>query len=106
MVTIEGAVMKPGLVPIRGKLSLVQVIAVSGGLNNDLYDKDITVFRMINGERTSSVYNIDDIRAGKAPDPTLQANDVVVVDNSTGKVALQTTLKVISPAIGLGTAAA
>jgi polysaccharide export outer membrane protein len=105
-VTIEGAVMKPGLVPIRGKLSLVQLVAISGGLNNDLYDKDITVFRMINGERTSSVYNIDDIRAGKATDPELRSGDVVVVDNSTGKVALSTTLKLLSPALSVGTTAA
>jgi polysaccharide biosynthesis/export protein len=107
MVTIEGAVNKPGVVPIPGKLSLVQVIAMSGGLNNDLYSKDITVFRTVNGERTSSVHNIDDIRAGKEADLALQAGDVVVVDNSTGKVALQTALKVISPAVGVaGTAAA
>jgi polysaccharide biosynthesis/export protein len=99
--------MKPGVVPIRGKLSLVQVIAMSGGLNNDLYDKDITVFRTTNGERASSKHNIDDIRAGKEADPALRAGDVIVVDNSTGKVALQTVLKVVSPAVGVaGTAAA
>jgi polysaccharide export outer membrane protein len=105
-VTIEGAVMKPGVVPIRGKLSLVQLVATSGGLNNDLYDKDITVFRMINGERTSSVYDIDDIRAGKAPDPELKSGDVVVVDNSARKVAVNTTLKLLSPALQVGTTAA
>ena len=105
-VTIEGAVMKPGVVPIRGKLSLVQLVATSGGLNNDLYDKDITVFRMIDGERTSSVYDIDDIRAGKAADPELRSGDVVVVDNSARKVALNTTLKLLSPALSVGTTAA
>jgi len=105
-VTVEGAVMKPGLVPIRGKLSLVQLIATSGGLNNDLYDKNITVFRMVSGERTSTVYNIDDIRAGKAEDPELRSGDVVVVDQSTAKTALNMTLKVIAPAMSVGTAAA
>jgi polysaccharide biosynthesis/export protein len=106
MVTVEGAVMKPGVVPIRGKLSLVQLIAISGGLNNDLYDKEITVFRTINGQRTPYVFNIDDIRAGKAADPELRQDDVVVVDNNAGKVALNTTLKVISPALSVGTTAA
>jgi polysaccharide export outer membrane protein len=106
MVTVEGAVNKPGVVPIRGKLSLVQLIAISGGLNNDLYDKNVTVFSTINGERTSKVYDIDDVRAGKAADPELHQGDVVVVDNSTGKVALQTALKVISPAASLGAVAA
>jgi polysaccharide biosynthesis/export protein len=106
MVTIEGAVMHPGVVPIRGKLSLVQLVAVSGGLNNDLYDKNITVFSTINGERTSKVYDIDDVRAGKAADPELQQGDVVVVDNNAGKTALNMTLKVLAPAVSVGTAAA
>jgi polysaccharide export outer membrane protein len=105
-VTIEGAVNKPGVVPIRGKLSLVQLVATSGGLNNDLYDKNITVFRMINGERTSSVYDIDDIRAGKAADPELRSGDMVVVDNSAIKVGLNTTLRLLSPAMQVGTTAA
>jgi polysaccharide export outer membrane protein len=105
-VTVEGAVNRPGVVPIRGKLSLVQLVAVSGGLNNDLYDKNITVFRTMNGERTSNVFDIDDIRAGKAADPELQQGDVVVVDNNAGKVALNMTLKVISPALSVGAMAA
>jgi polysaccharide biosynthesis/export protein len=102
MVTIEGAVMKPGLFPIRGQLSLVQLIATAGGLNNDLYEKNITVFSTIGGERTPKVYDIDDIRAGKAADPALHQGDVIVVDNNAGKVAMQTALKIIPGAASLG----
>jgi polysaccharide biosynthesis/export protein len=106
MVTIEGAVMKPGVFPIRGKLSLVQLVATAGGLNNDLYDKNITVFSTIDGTRSSKVYNVDEIRNGKAADPELHQGDIVVVDNNSGKVALNTTLKVISPALSVGAFAA
>jgi polysaccharide biosynthesis/export protein len=106
VVTVEGAVNKPGVYPIRGKLSLVQIVATAGGLNNDLYDKNITVFSTIDGQRTSKAYDIDDVRAGKAADPELHQGDVVVVDNSSGKVALQTALKVIAPAASLGAVAA
>jgi polysaccharide biosynthesis/export protein len=102
MVTIEGAVMKPGVYPIQGKLSLVRLVATAGGLNNDLYDKDVKLFRTIDGERTSNVYDIDDIRAGKAADPALHQGDVVVVDNNTGKVVLQNTLKILPGAASLG----
>jgi polysaccharide biosynthesis/export protein len=102
-VTVEGAVMKPGVFPIPGKLSLVQLIATAGGLNNDLYDKNITVFSIIDGERTSKIYDIDDIRAGKARDPALNQGDVVVIDNNAAKVALNTALKVVSPAMSVGT---
>jgi hypothetical protein len=79
---------------------------MSGGLDNDLYDKNVKVFRMINGQRTSNVFNIDDIREGKAGDPTLQSGDVIVVDQSTAKTTLNTALKVLSPALSVGTAAA
>jgi polysaccharide biosynthesis/export protein len=103
MVTIEGAVVKPGVYPIQGKLSLVRLVATAGGLNNDLYDKDVKVFRTIDGERRSlNVYDIDDIRAGKAADPALHQGDVVVVDNNAGKVAMQTAMKIIPGAASLG----
>jgi polysaccharide biosynthesis/export protein len=94
-VTVEGAVMRPGIFPLQGKLSLVQVVALAGGLNNDLYEKNVTVFSTIRGERVSKVYDVDDVRAGKAADPALRAGDIVVVDNNTGKVALNTVLKII-----------
>ena len=84
-VTVEGAVMRPGVFPIKGKLSLVQVVALAGGLNNDLYDKNVTVFRTVRNERVSKVYDIDDVRTGKAGDPALRAGDIVVVDNSSGQ---------------------
>jgi polysaccharide biosynthesis/export protein len=101
-VTVEGAVNRPGIYPIRGKLSLVQLVATAGGLNNDLYEKNITVFSIIDGQRISHVYDIDDVRSGKAGDPELHQGDVIVVDNNPGKVALNTTLKVISPALSVG----
>jgi polysaccharide export outer membrane protein len=105
-VTVEGAVMKPGVYLINGKLSLVQLTAMAGGLNNDLYDKDVKIFRIVNGERITRVFNIDDIRSGKAGDPVLRAGDIVVVDSSTAKTALNTALKVISPAAQVGGMAA
>jgi hypothetical protein len=36
--------------------------------------------RMIDGERTSKVYDSDEVRAGKAADPTLRSGDIIVVD--------------------------
>ena len=105
-VTVEGAVMRPGVFPIKGKLSLVQVVALAGGLNNDLYDKNVTVFRTVRNERVSKVYDIDDVRAGKAADPALRAGDIVVVDNNSGKVVLNTALKIIPGVASAGAAGA
>jgi polysaccharide export outer membrane protein len=105
-VTVEGAVMRPGVFPIKGKLSLVQVVAIAGGLNNDLYDKNVTVFRTVRNERVSKVYDIDDVRAGKAADPALRAGDIVVVDNNLGKVVLNTFIKIIPGVASAGAAGA
>jgi polysaccharide biosynthesis/export protein len=97
-VTIEGAVRKPGVYPIRGTLSLVQLIATAEGMDRDYYSKDITVFRTVDGNRKSLVYDIDAIREGKAQDPQLRQGDVVVVDTSATKSALQNALRII-PAV-------
>jgi polysaccharide export outer membrane protein len=103
-VTIEGAVRKPGVYPIRGTLSLIQLLATAEGVDRDLYSKDVTVFRTVGGNRTSRVYDIDAIREGKADDTQLRQGDLVVVDTSAAKSALQNTLKIV-PATA-GTAAA
>ncbi len=100
-VTIEGAVRKPGVYPIRGKLSLVQLLATAEGLDKETYSKDVTIFRTIGGERTSRVFDIDEIRAGKADDPSLRQGDLVVVDTSTAKTAFQNTIKILPAAAAL-----
>jgi len=98
-VTIEGAVKKPGVYPIRGTLSLLQLIATAEGVDKDVYSKDVAVFRTVDGERTSKVFDIDQIREGKADDPPLRQGDVVVVDTSAAKSAFQNAVKIL-PAAG------
>jgi polysaccharide biosynthesis/export protein len=98
-VTIEGAVRKPGVYPIRGTMSLLQVVATAEGVDKDIYSKDVTVFRTVDGNRMSRVYDIDAIREGKADDPPLRQGDLVVVDTSASKTAFQNTLKIL-PAAG------
>src|SRR5258708_2298594 len=98
-VTIEGSVRKPGVYPIRGTLSLLQLVATAEGVDRDFYSKDVTVFRTVDGNRTSQAYDIDAIREGKADDPPLRQGDLVVVDTSAAKSAFQNTLKIL-PAAG------
>jgi polysaccharide export outer membrane protein len=100
-VTLEGAVKRPGVYPIRGTLSLLQLIATAEGVDKDIYSKDVTVFRTVDGRRTSEVFDIDKIREGKADDPPLRQGDVVVVDTSAGKTAFQNTLKIVPAAAAL-----
>jgi len=98
-VTVEGAVKAPGVFPIRGKMSLMQALATSGGVDRDYASADISVFRNTDGQRSGLEYNIDAIRSGEAPDPPLHSGDVVVVPTSNAKFAFQSILK-IAPVAG------
>jgi polysaccharide biosynthesis/export protein len=96
--TVEGAVKKPGVYPITGRSSLLQSLAVAGGLEPNS-DSTVVVFRYADGNRTAARFEIDNIRSGQAEDPVLQGGDVVVVGTSAIKETFNNVLKVL-PAIG------
>ena len=83
-ITIEGSVHDPGVFPMKGPTTLVQAIAMSGGINADTSSGDIVVFRTIDGVRSAARFDLDAVKKGTAPDPHLQPNDVVIVDTSSG----------------------
>ena len=88
-ITLEGAVAKPGIYPIRGQTSLMQAIAIAGGQGqlSDLHE--VLVYRREGGEKKMYTYDLDKIRAGELEDPSLVNEDVVVVKRSPGRVALR-----------------
>ena len=88
-VTVEGAVNKPGIYPMTGQATLMQVIAVSGGLDRVADPRGIIIFRNIDGKRKAAAFDLPAIRAGKAEDPRVYGGDVVVVDQSGTKTALR-----------------
>lgn len=96
-VTVDGAVKKPGVYPLRGKTTLVQAIATAEGLT-EIADSEVVVFRGTSGKKTAAKFNLDDIRAGSAPDPSLAQGDVVVINTSATKTAFQNVLKVLPAA--------
>jgi polysaccharide export outer membrane protein len=93
-VTIEGAVRHPGIVPLRGKYSLLQVIALAEGTDREVASSQLMVFRTRNGQRIAAEFDMDAIREGRAPDPAVEDGDVIVVPTSSGKVALNSLLRV------------
>jgi polysaccharide export outer membrane protein len=86
-VTVEGAVRKPGVYPVRGKTTLLQFIALAEGLDRDTASSNAVVFRQSAGGRSAARFNIDDINGGKAEDPVIEQGDVIVVDTSQSKMA-------------------
>jgi polysaccharide biosynthesis/export protein len=94
-ITVEGAVHTPGVFPLKGPTSLVQAIAMSGGINADVSSGAIVVFRTVSGVRSAARFDIDAVKKGTAPDPQLEPNDVVIVDTSTDKTVLNNILKLL-----------
>jgi polysaccharide export outer membrane protein len=92
-VTVEGAVKTPGVFPLRGRETLMQVIAKGGGLDRQVASSSVVIFRTTDGARTITRYDFDSIRSGGEPDPQVLAGDVVVVDDSMTKQGFQVFLR-------------
>ena len=101
-VTVEGAVRSPGVFPLRGNDTLMQVLAKSGGVNKEVASDDVIVFRNADGARTMIRFDISAIRGGAEADPRVLPGDVVLVEESAAKETLNLFLKVLPIA---GTAA-
>lgn len=99
-VTVEGSVTKPGIYPVGSSTSLMQAVAMAGGLDRAANSKAILVFRTNNNQRTAAKFDYTAIRAGSAPDPVLVAGDVVVVDQSGTRAAFKTVLEAL-PLVGV-----
>jgi polysaccharide biosynthesis/export protein len=93
-VTVEGAVKKPGVFPVRGGNTLLQYLAMAEGLDPNS-DSTVLVFRTTNGVRSAAKFDVSEIRAGTAKDPTLFSGDVVVAPSSTMKEVFNNFIKVL-----------
>jgi polysaccharide export outer membrane protein len=92
-VTVGGAVNKPGIYPMTSRLTLLQALALAEGTADIASLRNVIVFRTSGGTRQFARFDVDAIQAGESADPELSGEDVVVVDTSTGKIALQNLIK-------------
>jgi polysaccharide export outer membrane protein len=98
-ITIDGAVKKPGVMPYRSSITLLQVIAMADGLDQDS-DSTVVVFRETEGKKSAARFDVDEIRSGAAQDPQIKPGDTIVVGSSMLKSAFNQVLKVL-PLAGL-----
>ena len=94
-VTISGAVKTTGVYAIKGRTTLLQVIAMAGDIDASVASGDIVVFRTVDGQRSAARFDAESIKNGKVDDPEVLPGDVVVVDTSATKVALSNVLRVL-----------
>lgn len=88
-ITVEGAVRRPGIYPNFGKMTLVQAMALGGGLDTTANPKRVFVFRQVGGQRMIAGFDLTTIRRGEEPDPEVFRGDIIVVEGSQTKETWQ-----------------
>ena len=88
-ITVDGAVTKPGVYEMRGSTSLLQAVAMAEGPTRVADLTKVAVFRTIDGQRAVALFDLAAIRQGRADDPTVLGDDVIVVDTSRLNSALR-----------------
>jgi polysaccharide export outer membrane protein len=84
-VTVEGEVKSPGVFQMKGKTTLMQAVAMAGGPSDIANLRKVAIIRDTGGQRSAAVVDYQAVRDGKAGDPIIQGNDVVVMDSSATK---------------------
>jgi polysaccharide export outer membrane protein len=88
-ITMEGALKSPGIFPITGKTTLLQAVALAGGLDPLADLKGVVIFRRIEGKKMAAVFDMRQLRSGRMEDPQVYGDDVIVVEQSGSKTVLR-----------------
>lgn len=99
-VTLDGAVVIPGVYPVVGEISLVQAISLARGTTEFAHLDRIAVFRTVNNQRMAALFSLRAIREGRLADPAIFGNDIVVVGESGSRRSFREILQVV-PALGV-----
>ncbi|NNE64938.1 MAG: hypothetical protein HKN33_00100 [Pyrinomonadaceae bacterium] len=95
---VVGNVDTPTTIQLKEPITLTQAIAKAGGLGSVAKTSRVVIQRREPGSKvkTELYFDLKDIRAQKVEDPFLQANDIVEVPTSNGKVIRNGLLKVLT----------
>lgn len=100
-VTLEGAIAKPGIYPITGKTTLLQAIALAGGIDDKTADLGgIVLMRQVEGKRMAAAYDLRQVRRGVVDDPLIYGDDIIVVEQSGSKTAFRRFIESV-PVLGI-----
>lgn len=97
-VTVDGEVRRAGVFPLPTSSSLLDAIALAGGLSQIADPSKVYVFREVGNTKYVANYNVGDIRRGARANPSVHGGDVVVVFASQSRVALQNLKEVLGVA--------
>ena len=93
-VILTGEVKSPGVYPLKGKTSLLELIAAAGGFAEGS-DSTVLVLRKRGGKQQAAKFDVSTIETGRAKDPTMRAGDKVVAGSSMIKKSFGAFLKAL-----------
>ena len=92
-VTVEGAVAKPGIYPLRGQTTLLITLALAGGQASLSDMSEVMLFRAdASGKRVATMYDVERIRRGELEDPAVLNDDLIVVNRSRARTVFRDSL--------------
>ncbi len=92
-ITLDGALVKPGIYPLVGQITLLRALAMAGGGAQMADMEKVMLFRVTSeGQRLTETHDVMKIRKGEAPDPVLQSEDMVVVNRDSRRTTLRDSL--------------
>ena len=89
-ITVEGAVVRPGVIPLTERMTLLRVLAQAGGFGPIANTSEVMIFRVNDKNvRQFAVFDVEDIRAGKTDDPVIMGDDLIVVQRDRTRALLK-----------------
>ncbi len=89
-ITVDGAVVKPGIYPLVGPMTLLRVIALAGGFGQIANSTQVMLFRQAEGgKRQVATFDVEKIRSGKEPDPVIKGDDLIVVQRDSARALIK-----------------
>jgi len=100
-VYVVGNVYSPKSLPLKEPISVSRAIAMAGGpLRDSKTDRIHIVRQQPNGEKSEMYVNLSAIARKHAEDVMLQPNDIVEVQESSGKSLIRSLLGAVAPSVG------
>lgn len=84
-VTVEGEVKNQGVYPISSEVTILQVIAMAGGLGEFASAENVRLFRKRGREILPYIIDLNAIRSGQVSDPLIRNDDRIVVSRAEDK---------------------
>lgn len=92
-VTMDGALNNPGIYSLTGTTTLLQAVALAGGLDPLAQRDGVIIFRQVDGKKMAAVFDLTKITGGVVDDPQVFGDDIIVVARSGSRSTFQELIK-------------